>query len=593
MSSSPTARTAEESLAKLKEILLSEDQRRIAELKEELERLQTQIQDKELLIETLEPVLADLIEKKIIGSRDEMAEVLSPIMSEAIKNQIEYAKDEVVDALYPVIGKTIRKSITEAMRALARNVNQKVQRAMSPRFLLKRIKARAAGISQEELILKESLPFGIQEVFLIHKETGILLVHASEKSSHSDVDQELISGMLTAIRDFAQTVFTGDEERDLNEIQYEDRQIRLEIGRHAYLAFLSSGIPPDNFADESADLNHEIHKKFSSALREFEGRTDVFQPAHHILAKFLRKYEPALEGEAEDAAASKHSRWGYVFLLAIPIILLLLYIGIFVIPRNIAERNISSALETLKEENAVVRTSDIDFDVRGRSVYIAGNVVQQDRKEEIESLVASQPKVKKVINQVEVVPWSVNPEQLLEDVKQSLSGSASDLSQIRFFIEDGKLYIEGIAATEEAKKKIREFVLENTKLPVIIDNIELTEEKVIREIEGSVLYFSTGEFQLDQQGEKVLEALFQKLTRVSFEQLYIIGHADDIGSSSVNMDISRRRAEWIRDYLLEKGIPGERLIVIARGSDQPVTLDNTEEGRALNRRVVFAFYLNE
>jgi OOP family OmpA-OmpF porin len=98
---------------------------------------------------------------------------------------------------------------------------------------------------------------------------------------------------------------------------------------------------------------------------------------------------------------------------------------------------------------------------------------------------------------------------------------------------------------------------------------------------------------LDPQGEEVLEALLQKLNSVAYEQLYIIGHADEIGSSSINMDISRRRAEWIKNYLIEKGIPEEKLIVIARGSDQPVTLDKSEEGRALNRRVVFAFYLNE
>jgi outer membrane protein OmpA-like peptidoglycan-associated protein len=593
MSSSPAARTAEESLAKLKEILLSEDQHRISELKEELERLQTRIEDKELLIETLEPVLADLIEKKIIDSRDEMAEVLSPIMSEAIKNQIEYAKDEVVDALYPVIGKTIRKSIAEAMRHLARNVNEKVQRAVSLRFLLKRIKARAAGVSQEELILKESLPFGIQEVFLIHKETGILLVHASEKSSHSEVDKELISGMLTAIRDFAQTLFTGEEERDLNEIQYEDRQIRLEIGRHAYLAFILSGLSPDDFSDESADLNHEIHKKFLPALREFEGRTDVFQPAHHLLARFIRKYQIEHKPEAVDAAAQKRSRWGFVFILALPLILLLLYIGIFVIPRNISARKISTSLEALKEENAVIRASDVEFDVSGRSVFLSGNVIQEKRRNEIESLIASQPGVKKVINQVKVVPWSTDPEQLLEDVRRSLSESSSDLSQIRFFIEDGKLYMEGITATEEDKSLIRESVLQNTKLPVIIDKIELKADKAVSEIEGSVLYFSTGEFQLDPQGSAVLEALLQKLARISYEQLYIIGHADDIGSPAVNMDLSRRRAEWIKSYLIDKGIQEEKLIVIARGSEQPVILDKTTEGRTLNRRVAFSFYLNE
>lgn len=595
MNNARAVRKAEESFAKLKEILLSDDQRRIAELKEELERLQVRLRDKEQLIQILGPVIAELMEKKIIESRDEMAEVLSPIMSEAIKNQVEYAKDEVVNALYPVIGKTIRKSIAEAMRNLARTVNEKVERALSLRLLVKRIKARVSGVSPEDLILKESMPFEIQEIFLIHKDTGIMLLHASSQSSHSQADKELISGMLTAIQDFAGTVFSGEEARDLHEIQYEDRQIRLEVGQHAYLAFVSSGLPPDDFSEEIADLGSEIHRKFLPALRDFAGNVDVFQSAYPMLVRFLHKHQTALVQDSGIGVVQKRSRKGLVFLLVLPLILLGVYFGVFVIPKKITEKKILADLEPLTKEHTVFADAQVQFRVDGSLVTMSGTVDRRNQKDDIEALVSSRPRVKQVENMIEVMPWPSDPEDLHKEVQKILSEDSLDLSQVKFVFADGRLYMEGVALTDQERSQIRKAVAECTSLPVIVDNIELasTEQRILQEIEGMVLYFSSGQSSLDSQGLDEVRRLLQRLSEVSFERLYVIGHADDIGTDAVNMQLSRRRAEWIRSYLIQNGIQAEKLTVIARGSEQPVGLDQTNEARALNRRVVFAFHLDE
>jgi len=595
MNNSRTVRKAEDSLAKLKEILLADDQQRISELQQELKKLEANIHDKEQLIKIMGPVIAELMENKIIESRDEMAEILSPIMSEAIKNQVEYAKDEVVDALYPVIGKTIRKSLAEAMRNLVSTVNERIERALSLKFLFKRIKARAAGVSQADLILKESLPFNIHQVFLIHKETGILLLHTSAQSSHSEVNQELVSGMLTAIQDFARTLFEGEAERDLNEIQYEDMQIRLEVGRYSYLAFISSGVPPEGFYDNAADLGEEIHKKFLPQLRDFEGKTDDFQAAYPILARFMHRYHADSSPDSDEGAERKRTRWGLVFLLAMPLVMLVLYFGIFVIPKNITERKLQADLKPLKKEHAVFKNTAVQFKVNGSQVALTGSVIERKQKNEIESLVSSQPGVKKVVNMIEVKPWPSDPERLYEDVERILAEDSLDLSDIKFVIEGGVLYMEGTAATKQKKALILKAVMKSISLPVIIDNIELgtIDQAILKEIESTVLNYKSGEFQLDSQGLNVLAELLGKLKQVSFEQLYIIGHADDVGTERINMEISRRRAEWIKSYLVQNGIQEEKLKIIARGFDQPVSLDKTNEGRALNRRVIFSFQLEE
>jgi len=67
----------------------------------------------------------------------------------------------------------------------------------------------------------------------------------------------------------------------------------------------------------------------------------------------------------------------------------------------------------------------------------------------------------------------------------------------------------------------------------------------------------------------------------------IEGHTDSIGSAAYNQQLSQRRADSVRDYLIENfGIEGDRLKAIGYGEERPMAENNTPEGRIMNRRVV-------
>lgn len=65
----------------------------------------------------------------------------------------------------------------------------------------------------------------------------------------------------------------------------------------------------------------------------------------------------------------------------------------------------------------------------------------------------------------------------------------------------------------------------------------------------------------------------------------VAGHTDSIGTDEYNMGLSQRRAEAVRNYLVDKGVPAERLTVKGYGESQPVADNATSEGRFQNRRV--------
>jgi outer membrane protein OmpA-like peptidoglycan-associated protein len=75
---------------------------------------------------------------------------------------------------------------------------------------------------------------------------------------------------------------------------------------------------------------------------------------------------------------------------------------------------------------------------------------------------------------------------------------------------------------------------------------------------------------------------------LSAAKIEINGHTDNIGSISYNLDLSKRRAQAVKQYLVSVyGIAEHRLTIKANGKTQPIESNDTEQGRALNRRVEF------
>jgi len=68
-------------------------------------------------------------------------------------------------------------------------------------------------------------------------------------------------------------------------------------------------------------------------------------------------------------------------------------------------------------------------------------------------------------------------------------------------------------------------------------------------------------------------------------RLQIAGHTDAIGNDQNNLVLSKKRAEAVRDFMVEKGIDASRLSVLYFGETNPIATNDTPEGRQKNRRV--------
>jgi OOP family OmpA-OmpF porin len=90
-------------------------------------------------------------------------------------------------------------------------------------------------------------------------------------------------------------------------------------------------------------------------------------------------------------------------------------------------------------------------------------------------------------------------------------------------------------------------------------------------------------------GKKSIDEALAKLQGVSLEMVIATGHTDSIGTDAYNQKLSERRAAAVKDYLVSKGMPAEKITTIGKGETQPVATNKTKEGRQKNRRVDIEF----
>ncbi len=99
------------------------------------------------------------------------------------------------------------------------------------------------------------------------------------------------------------------------------------------------------------------------------------------------------------------------------------------------------------------------------------------------------------------------------------------------------------------------------------------------------IYFDFNSAVLTKESSKPLDdvaAILMKYNKLNF---VVEGHTDSVGTPAYNLNLSKRRAESVKQYFVSKGVPAPRISSIGYGKAKPIDTNQTEQGRAKNRRV--------
>jgi outer membrane protein OmpA-like peptidoglycan-associated protein len=122
---------------------------------------------------------------------------------------------------------------------------------------------------------------------------------------------------------------------------------------------------------------------------------------------------------------------------------------------------------------------------------------------------------------------------------------------------------------------------------------------VTRVGEGLVVTFDSGilfDFNSDAlkpAAKTNLDNLAANLASFGDSKLVLVGHTDSVGTAQYNQSLSERRSRSVANYLVLKGVPGARVEATGRGESEPVQSNDTDAGRAANRRVEVAVFAGD
>lgn len=290
-----------EDLSELRSLLLAPEQT-------QLDRLQERLDDP--VRRTRE--VSRLLPGALALQQDDpgLTAALTPHVEQALFTSLRRSPQAIVDAIAPIMGPAIRQAITHALQALTQSLNQTVEHSFSLKGFRWRIEAWTTGRPFAEVVLLHTLRYRVEQAFLIHRDTGLPLQHVATETAFVR-DQEMVSGMLTAIRNFVHDSFGGQRERDLSSFQVGEFTVWIQQGTNAILAVVIRGTAPETFHDVLQDTLDRIHLTQADALVSFNGDASSFASTQPNL-------EACLQSQYE-APAQKPSP----VLLAIGVLLLL------------------------------------------------------------------------------------------------------------------------------------------------------------------------------------------------------------------------------------------------------------------------------
>lgn len=524
-------------LAELRGLLLAPEQIQLSDLKERLDNPARYAED-------VSRVLPDAL--SLSSSRDnKLTNALMPSVEAAIGVSVKKNPQRLVDAIFPVMGPAIRKAIANAFSEMVQSLNQTLEYSVSLKGLKWRVEALRTGKSFAEVVLSHTLLYRVEQVFLIHRETGLLLQHV-QAGAAAVQDVDLVSGMLTAIQDFVHDSFGAGRSDALDSMQVGELTVWIERGSQAVLAAVIRGTAPNELRRLLQDALDSIHIEQRDALEAFAGDSTPFAASRPHL-------ESCIQMQTEAVTRKRPSP---VLLTAAGLIVLGLGLWMFFSIRE--SRRWNDYLGRLRSEPGLVVVS---AEKRGGKYHITG------LRDPLSTDPAALLPASKIDPQDVAARWepyqASHPDFVLARANRLLEPPRT----VSLSVADGALVARGSASHDwiKAARKITEMIPGVNRFDaedlVDIDTAQSEVGAVVQRIEQHAIRFEVGSSEVAPDQRDVLKNVMSEIQRLDLLarslgtpfRVEVWGHADQSGSQELNDRLIAARAGQVRSALLALG----------------------------------------
>lgn len=555
-------------LEKLRSLLLKPEQEDIRDLQHRLDDPKHHARE----------IGRDLPQAIILRSNqdDRLKTALMPTIEGVVKASVKKDYKIFADALSPVIGPAIRRAISETFKNMIQSINKTLEQSFSWQGIKWRFEALRSGKSFAEIVLYHTLLYRVEQVFLVHKESGLLLQHVLPESLVFQ-DADMVSGMLKAIQDFVHDSFTTRQGELLDTLKFGELTVWIEQTPQLLLASVIRGVAPENLRSVFQDTCENIQLEKYEALESFKGDTSVFDSVKDLLEDCLlaqykvkkRKFSPlfwillavfiAAAGYWFYSSVKNHQKWKTFF---------------------------SKLQDTPGIVVSSIRKESGQYHVTGLIDPLANLPLDVLKQQNLDA--------HKVHFQFEPY-YSLYPEFLLKRVEKILNPPHS----INFWLSADTLFVQGDAPLEwieqtRAKVKMLPWPLDY-KEENIVPSERLDLDEIRQRVNNQFIYFDSNSSKINSDHETKLKEITNDLKNVlHLAQLYdktvhiqVLGFADSYGSDTINVRLSQARADNVAEYLIGLGIEDKSVSSKGLGESEPQNKTKSADAEGSNRCVTF------
>jgi OOP family OmpA-OmpF porin len=507
-----------------------------------LTRIEERLANPEMHTRAVSRVLPQAI---ALRSQDKaLVDAIEPTIESALRSTVRHHPNVIADALYPILGPAIRKSIFNALNATFQRLNRARERTFTFRSMVWRVEALRTHRSFEEVALAKSLVFRVEQAFLIHRDTGLLLQHAVARGVIVK-DADIVSGMLSAIQDFVRDSFQTGGGDTLQLMRVGEVTVALEQGPLAVLAVVVRGVPPAELRGPLQGVVERIHAETGEELTCFRGDTSPFVVVRSMLESCL------IEERRVFASRISISKIVSLLVLTVAVLFVVRYFAVLAIVRG--ERN---RLVTAFEREPGYALLSTRIDLVDRNIHL--HAMRDPRARDWHAVMKEAD-----IDAMDVVThWtlfeSLDPTLLLERAKDILAPPPT----VELSIEDGVLHARGTAphrwttrasAIAVAMPGIREFDAKELSDPLLDEALRLK-----RAIETAVVPVGYGIGRGDARvPSEALKGQLKELDRVArdadlFVRIRVILTAHDSESEAARLRVVREVCDEIQSLALTR-----------------------------------------
>jgi OOP family OmpA-OmpF porin len=570
----PATDNLDTSLLELQQLLFNFDQSHLNQLRERLENPEWRAAD-------ISAVLRQAIELHTLEQEQvkRLAAAMLKTVEQAIQDSVQQDETVMSNAIFPIVGPTIRKAIAAALENTVQSLDQLLEYSLSPQAWLWRLEALRTRRSFAEIVLMRTLQFRVEQIFLIHRETGLLLQEVIAPAVKAQ-DSELVSAMLRAIDSFVQDSFTVKSSESLDMLRFGDLTLWIEQGPQAILAAAVRGQAPLELRQTLRQAIEQIHRDHQLALAAFQGDATPFAAA-------LPQLEACLQTGYR--TAPKKGRPYFWALFAV----MMAGLGIGGGHEFLMRRRWGMYVDRLQSEPGIV----VNRAARQWGGFAIAGLRDPLAVDPVALLSDSQLDPETVTGKWQ--PYlSLEPPFITARARQLLQPPSSVTLRVD---PEGILHATGVAPLR--------WIQEAQRLAPLIPGVTRFEQQVTiadwRDLQASqariaaqLLRFEEGETTLIAGQEATIALLVQEIQKAARlaaglnrqVQLQVIGRANPRGTPARNLALSQERANQAAAMLAARGVNSGQIKAIGVGATQPLTqtaLPAEQLNRSVSFRLVF------